>query len=149
MSKNPDKRKCSAVRGDGQPCQAWAMCASDPPLCPAHAGVQKGKGAPKGNRNALKHGMYLSILRPDEVRDLEMVKSTSLMHELVLMRVALRRVAGYLNEDGLPLEQVLAIAPVMSTMVRTLVRLLDRIDDVGFDWDEVLDELNKEWKIEV
>jgi hypothetical protein len=125
------------------------MCASDPPLCPAHAGVQKGKGAPKGNRNALKHGMYLSILRPDEVRDLEMVKSTSLMHELVLMRVALRRVAGYLNEDGLPLEQVLAIAPVMSTMVRTLVRLLDRIDDVGFDWDEVLDELNKEWKIEV
>jgi len=93
--------------------------------------------------------MYLSILRPDEVRDLEMVKSTSLMHELVLMRVALRRVAGYLNEDGLPLEQVLAIAPVMSTMVRTLVRLLDRIDDVGFDWDEVLDELNKEWKIEV
>jgi hypothetical protein len=125
------------------------MCASDPPLCPAHAGVQKGKGAPKGNRNALKHGMYLSILRPDEVRDLEMVKSTSLMHELVLMRVALRRVAGYLNEDGLPLEQVLAIAPVMSTMVRTLVRILDRIDDVGFDWDEVLDELNKEWKIEV
>jgi hypothetical protein len=125
------------------------MCASDPPLCPAHAGVQKGKGAPKGNRNALKHGMYLSILRPDEVRDLEMVKSTSLMHELVLMRVALRRVAGYLNEDGLPLEQVLAIAPVMSTMVRTLVRLLDRIDDAGFDWDEVLDELNKEWKIEV
>lgn len=97
----------------------------------------------------MKHGMYLSILRPDEVRDLEMVKSTSLMHELVLMRVALRRVAGYLNEDGLPLEQVLAIAPVMSTMVRTLVRLLDRIDDVGFDWDEVLDELNKEWKIEV
>jgi hypothetical protein len=93
--------------------------------------------------------MYLSMLRPDEVRDLEMVKSTSLMHELVLMRVALRRVAGYLNEDGLPLEQVLAIAPVMSTMVRTLVRLLDRIDDVGFDWDEVLDELNKEWKIEV
>ncbi|MEJ2751473.1 MAG: hypothetical protein P8169_02120 [Chloroflexota bacterium] len=78
-----------------------------------------------------------------------MVKSTSLMHELVLMRVALRRVAGYLNEDGLPLEQVLAIAPVMSTMVRTLVRILDRIDDVGFDWDEVLDELNKEWKIEV
>ena len=125
------------------------MCASDPPLCPAHAGVQKGKGAPKGNRNALKHGMYLSILRPDEVRDLEMVKSTSLMHELVLMRVALRRVAGYLNEDGLPLEQVLAIAPVMSTMVRTLVRILDRIDDAGFDWDEVLDELNKEWKIEV
>jgi hypothetical protein len=125
------------------------MCASDPPLCPAHAGVQKGKGAPKGNRNALKHGMYLSILRPDEVRDLEMVKSTSLMHELVLMRVALRRVAGYLNEDGLPLEQVLAIAPVMSTMVRTLVRILDRIDDVAFDWDEVLDELNKEWKIEV
>jgi hypothetical protein len=125
------------------------MCTSDPPLCPAHAGVQKGKGAPKGNRNALKHGMYLSILRPDEVRDLEMVKSTSLMHELVLMRVALRRVAGYLNEDGLPLEQVLAIAPVMSTMVRTLVRILDRIDDAGFDWDEVLDELNKEWKIEV
>jgi len=93
--------------------------------------------------------MYLSILRPDEVRDLEMVKSTSLMHELVLMRVALRRVAGYLNEDGLPLEQVLAIAPVMSTMVRTVVRLLDRIDDAGIDWDIVLDALNEEWEIEV
>jgi hypothetical protein len=149
MSNNQDKRKCSAVRTDGQSCQAWAMITSDPPLCPAHAGVQIGKGAPKGNRNALKHGLYLSVLRPDEVKDLEKLKSTSLLHELVLMRVALRRVTEYLNQGGLPLGQVLAIMPVMSTMVRTVIRLLDRIDETGIDWDAVLDELNEEWEIEV
>jgi len=48
-------RRCGASRADGAACQAWAVRGSDPPRCSSHSG---GVGAPKGNRNAVKHGAY-------------------------------------------------------------------------------------------
>ena len=120
MSKNPDKRKCSAVCSNRRPCKAWAVIESDPPLCAVHAGLNVGKGAKEGNGNAVKHGLYIGIIKADEIAAMEMVTSTSLLHELVLVRIGLRRLSKFLEEDGLPLADVLAILPVMSTMVRTV-----------------------------
>lgn len=53
-----NKIRCTATTAKGQPCQAWAVPGSNPPLCAAHGGATKLPGAPQGNKNALKHGFY-------------------------------------------------------------------------------------------
>ena len=48
--------RCGARRKyDGHPCQSPAV--SGKKRCRLHGGA-KGSGAPRGNRNALKHGFY-------------------------------------------------------------------------------------------
>jgi len=51
-------RRCTALRKDGEPCRAWAVRGSDPPRCGAHGGGSASAGAPAGNQNARKHGVY-------------------------------------------------------------------------------------------
>ncbi len=48
-------RRCGARTRKGKPCQAPAV--SGRVRCRKHGGA-KGSGAPIGNTNALKHGMY-------------------------------------------------------------------------------------------
>ena len=48
-------RRCGARTRKGKPCQAPAV--SGKARCRKHGGA-KGSGAPIGNTNALKHGMY-------------------------------------------------------------------------------------------
>jgi uncharacterized protein YjcR len=52
MRKSP---RCGAKTRAGTPCQAPAVYGKK--RCRMHGGAQ-GSGAPKGNQNALKHGMY-------------------------------------------------------------------------------------------
>jgi uncharacterized protein YjcR len=47
--------RCGARTRKGTPCQAPAV--SGKTRCRMHGGAQ-GSGAPKGNRNAFKHGLY-------------------------------------------------------------------------------------------
>jgi len=47
--------RCGAKTRKGSPCQAPAV--SGKKRCRMHGGA-KGSGAPDGNQNALKHGMY-------------------------------------------------------------------------------------------
>jgi hypothetical protein len=49
--------RCGAKTRKGTPCQAPAV--SGKARCRMHGGAQ-GSGAPIGNQNALKHGMYTS-----------------------------------------------------------------------------------------
>lgn len=46
--------RCGARTRSGTPCRAPAISGAE--RCRMHGG--KGSGAPKGNRNALKHGLY-------------------------------------------------------------------------------------------
>jgi hypothetical protein len=55
-------QRCSAKRRDGQPCNAWAVRGSDPPLCAAHGGTDARIGAPPGNTNALTHNAVATRL---------------------------------------------------------------------------------------
>ena len=50
-----DSPRCGAKTRDGTPCQAPAVFGKR--RCRMHGGA-KGSGAPKGNKNALKHGEY-------------------------------------------------------------------------------------------
>ncbi len=47
--------RCGAKTRKGTPCQAPAVTGKK--RCRMHGGAQ-GSGAPKGNQNALKHGLY-------------------------------------------------------------------------------------------
>ena len=63
-------RPCSALTASGRHCRAWAVSGSDPPLCSAHAGRDKGAGAPFGNQNRLEHGFYSRYFTLQELADL-------------------------------------------------------------------------------
>ena len=61
--------RCGAKTRRGTPCQAPAV--SGKMRCRMHGGA-KGSGAPKGNQNALKHGLYTreSLVLNKHIRDL-------------------------------------------------------------------------------
>lgn len=47
--------RCGAKTRSGRPCQSPAVAGKK--RCRMHGGAE-GSGAPKGNKNALKHGLY-------------------------------------------------------------------------------------------
>jgi hypothetical protein len=49
------------------------------------------RGAPRGNLNALKHGFYSRLFHACEANDLNGDDSSSLQHEITLLRVMIRR----------------------------------------------------------
>ena len=61
---------CTGTNKDGTPCGAWAKKGSDPPRCVRHAQGAQNRGAPKGNKNAEKHGVYSRDDEPSEPDDL-------------------------------------------------------------------------------
>jgi hypothetical protein len=97
----------------------------------------------------MKHGLYASFMKVDEVKVLETIDAKSLVHEVALARIMLRRLARYLEEDDLAVDDVVRIAPIIFTGVRTVAYLKHQIGDNSFDWDEVLDEIKGDWEIEV
>lgn len=48
-------QRCGAKTRSGEPCRSPAVSGKE--RCRMHGGA-KGSGAPKGNQNALKHGLY-------------------------------------------------------------------------------------------
>ena len=70
------------------------------------------------------------------------------MHELVLVRIGLLRVARILGDSTLQQTDMLAALNVMPKLVRTIIQLQKFIGD-SFDWDEVLDEVGADWEIEI
>jgi hypothetical protein len=52
--------RCTALKRDGTPCRRWATPGTDPPRCALHPieGAAARVGAPPGNQNATKHGVY-------------------------------------------------------------------------------------------
>jgi uncharacterized protein YjcR len=54
----PSSRRCGAKTRSGKPCAASAMRGKK--RCWMHGGAP-GSGAPRGNQNALKHGLYTRV----------------------------------------------------------------------------------------
>jgi len=50
-----DSRRCGAKSRTGKPCRSPAVAGKK--RCRMHGGAP-GSGAPRGNKNALKHGLY-------------------------------------------------------------------------------------------
>jgi hypothetical protein len=59
--------------------------------------MPKPRGAPKGNLNALKNGFYSRLFHSNETSDLIDDETTSLEHEITLLRVMMRRTMQLAN----------------------------------------------------
>ena len=125
--------------------QGIGRAGSDPPLCAAHAGLNRGAGAPKGNKNAVKHGFYRPGLTRKEMAWLRKHgEEVTIEAELALVRVGLLRLATFQIEEELNAEQHAAIVKLLVAGARAVAYLEKMIRDGGIDgqWDEVLDELS-------
>lgn len=128
------------------------MFGTDPPRCSAHAGRNVGAGAPKGNRNAWKHGLYSSKMTAEEIESLEQYgEEESLFSELALARLQLRRLVGYQMQDDVPVEQKVKVASTIFSGIRTAANVKRQIAETeeATDWNAVLDEVGEalDWDI--
>jgi hypothetical protein len=79
-------------------------------------------GAPRGNRNALKHGFYARKFHPQEVKDLDR-RCPELDDEIKLLRVYMRRVAEQAGSFT-SLDQGMEFLRALSLATYTISRLL-------------------------
>lgn len=63
-------RRCGARTRKGSPCQSPAVFGKK--RCRMHGGAV-GSGAPKGNRNALKHGMFTGEMKAERAHFRELM----------------------------------------------------------------------------
>ena len=69
--------RCGARTRAGTPCQSPSVAGAK--RCRMHGG--KGSGAPKGNRNALKRGLYTGAMKARARRVRELVRQTQALIE--------------------------------------------------------------------
>lgn len=91
---------CGAKTRNGGKCQHKAGHGTDhvgTGKCRLHGGASK--GAPKGNKNAQKHGIYSSILSVQELDAAKQMQG-SVETELAIARIQLMRLLQKQNEQG-------------------------------------------------
>lgn len=151
---------CTHTTRAGNPCRAWAAAGTDPPACSAHAGRNVGAGGPLANQNARTHGFYGRILSEQELADLvAYAADMSLDDELACVRVALRRTldfirdapeqldeSAFLNAIGLIFRGARTVALLLSYRQALAAGAGDAFLKVIY---QALDEINKEWEIEL
>lgn len=111
-----------------------------------------GAGAPKGNTNALKHGLYRSQLTVEEEDLLDSYGGEkSLQNELAMARLQVSRLVGYQSREDVPIEQKAKMAPMIISGLRAIAYLARQTAEMeeGIDWDAVLDSVGEQldWDI--
>jgi hypothetical protein len=153
-------RRCSAIKADGEPCRAWAIRGSDPPLCAAHAGRT---GAPPRNRLAEKHGFYSRRgagstgpggADPGSRPDLTHIEAV--VADLAERQAQLTEYLAALMDRGADVEEVARLFALHGQNASRLGRLLrdqralsgesadDLLDAIGKALDEIGEELGIE-----
>ena len=87
--------KCEAKTKSGTLCQINAMPNG---RCYRHGGAST--GAPKGNKNALKHGAYSKFYTDDELGQLDDISTADIESELKLCKVQLIRALNAAEEQS-------------------------------------------------
>lgn len=111
--------------------------------------------APKGNRNAVKHGFYANRFTAKEKRDLAKRPDgdTGLPSEVDMLRVLASRILGdfddggknYADPDNVPtLSAVIACAARINTIVRTIFLITGEDNEVYTAIMEAIEEIEKE-----
>lgn len=86
-------------------------------------GKSKKRGAPKGNKNAYKHGFYGHTFSLIEASDLESALHEGLQDEIAMLRVSLRRLFS-LSKEATDLEDASKILTSLSLACAQLANLL-------------------------
>jgi len=107
------------------------------------------RGAPHGNKNALKHGFYSRQFNKADLVDLEKVEFVGLKDEIIMMRVFMRRVIQ-LGKDVNELPHAISLLRVLCLASASLMRLLKTQHFLGAEQDknalalrEILDDLTE------
>jgi hypothetical protein len=117
--------KCGAhSKSTGKPCTRTAM---DNGRCYVHGG-----NTPKTNQNAVKHGIYASVLSDQEKSDWDLIEVGKLEHELKVARLQLKRAMEF--EPGHEHYRPDAIDKMLNTIGR-LEKQHAEITDTGEDSD--------------
>jgi uncharacterized protein YjcR len=93
-------------------------------------------GAPRGNRNALKHGFYARKFNKEEIKDLDR-RCPELDDEIKLLRVYMRRVAEQ-ADSFTSLDQGLEFLRALSLATYTISRLLKSRGALGPPAQDIL-----------
>ena len=97
-------------------------------------------GAPKGNLNALKHGFYSRLFHNSEVSELP-DETTSLEHEITLLRVMIRRTM--LLADGIDdLKEATRVLDALGAAAARLANLLRLQKSLTENRSQVADEIS-------
>jgi hypothetical protein len=99
------------------------------------------RGAPKGNLNALKHGFYSRLFHANETSELDVDESTSLEHEITLLRVMMRRMMEL--ADGIDdLNQATHVLVALGAAAGRLASLLRTQKSLGASHSQLADEIS-------
>ena len=115
MARNKNKKQCTATsKRSGERCKRWAARGKN--VCHYHGA---GAGAPKGNRNAVTHGVYETITRERLTEQEQVVfdaitADPDLRHELRVLRFKLLRLLK-------PLERQVVVGTPDGAQVVTIV----------------------------
>jgi hypothetical protein len=146
--KQTNSTRCSATTASGQPCKAWAIHGTDPPLCAPHAGLAK---AQKGNQNAVKHGYYRTSIDSAETLSLfDDASDVDLDQEAILLRVYIHRLTQYMDDPELTFAQFQSAGPLLVSAIRALAYIKKQLPPPqDIDWDASLDRLGEmlDWDI--
>jgi hypothetical protein len=99
------------------------------------------RGAPKGNLNALKNGFYSRLFHQVETNDLANDPSTSLEHEITLLRVMIRRTMEL--ADGMDdLKEATRVLDALGAAASRLANLLRAQKNLSENHAQLRDELS-------
>ena len=105
------------------------------------------RGAPLGNRNALKHGFYSGQFRQAERRTLAAAANPDLTGEINLLRVQILRYLDAENSVSAPLDYKARLSALRAVCLAAgsltrLVRLQSMLDLQAEEWKKVEECLN-------
>jgi hypothetical protein len=99
-------KKCGAKTRSGNKCNksaGWGTDHNGTGRCKLHGGASK--GAPKGSQNALKHGIYARLFKPEEL-DAAADMAGTVDTELAIARLQLRNLIEKMQADKFELRKV-------------------------------------------
>jgi hypothetical protein len=138
--------KCTGVKRNGEPCKAWAVRGSDPPLCGAHGGGKGRPGPPLGSKNAEKHGAYSD----------DGLESGSLEEHIEDLAKQIRRLSKYIGSLGDKDSKLPGLMKLHAEMVSRLGRIRvqsQQLDGGGNKTMEAIKRaseiLRKNWGVEL
>ncbi len=146
----PESRKCSRPG-----CKAWAMRGKD--YCSAHRpGGIPGAGAPRGNVNALKHGLYARKLAEKIQEYIDLPDDQTIDTELALIRTVNKYIATCLQElmssdDRRNYELIARLSQALCQSSQQILRLLKARQESPPDFEAILTELTEVagWEVEL
>jgi hypothetical protein len=149
MARNPNKQPCERNGCKNYAQRGSSYCRSHAPNAPP----PNARGAEAANANAQRHGLYSHFFHPDDLEALAAVSADSgLDDEIALTRVAIRRLAEYIENAGTT-DEAISLAQALFAGAGRVAGLLktqrsltgQAADGIAGAIGQALDELGAEW----